>query len=235
MKIVLDQLRKTYGEKTAVDVPHFEIESGTLFGLVGNNGAGKSTLFRLMLDLSKPDTGTVTIGGTNVALTEAWKGHVGAFLDESFLIDYLTPMEFFRFVARVSGISDSDLSEQLRLLRPFTKAEIEDEGKYIRDLSSGLKQKVGIVAALLQQPRVLILDEPFNFLDPGSQIALKRLLVEYNRKRQATILVSSHNLQHTVDISRRIALMERGRLIRDLPNEGGSAKEALESYFESLS
>lgn len=232
MEIILNQLTKCFGEKTAVDIPHYHIPSGTLLGLVGNNGAGKSTLFRLMLDLIKADQGSVCMGSTNVAQSEEWKDWTGAFIDESFLIDYLTPDEYFRFVARISNLNDEQLEEQLALYATFMAGEVSGQKKLIRNLSAGNKQKVGIIAALLLRPRVLILDEPFNFLDPSSQHAIKRILLDYNRETGATILVSSHNLNHTVDICPRIALMEQGRILQDIDNSQGEAQALLETYFE---
>jgi ABC-2 type transport system ATP-binding protein len=91
------------------------------------------------------------------------------------------------------------------------------------------------MSALFNRPKLVILDEPFNFLDPSSQNVLKHVLKEYNQQTGATILISSHNLAHTIDISTRIALLEKGQIIRDLPNENGSAKAELENYFETNS
>ena len=213
MDITIDQLKKVYGTKVALDIDHYTIRHGEIIGLVGNNGAGKTTLFRLMLDLLKADSGFVRIGETEVSSSEAWKETTGAYLDESFLIDYLTPEEYFYFVGR------------------FMNGEILGQKKLIRNLSAGNRQKIGILAALLNQPELIILDEPFNFLDPSSQSALKQLLVAYNQSTGATILVSSHNLNHTTDISTRIALLEHGKLIRDLDNSDGSAGNELETYF----
>lgn len=232
MNIVIENLRKNFGEKTAVNINQFEIPSGQILGLVGNNGAGKSTLFRLMLDLIKADEGRVLMGSTDVSQTEEWKSWTGAFVDESFLIDYLTPDEYFQFVARISGTPDEEYQSFLARFEHFMAGELMGQNKLIRNLSAGNKQKVGIVAAVLLRPKVLILDEPFNFLDPSSQSAIKNLLLEYNRETGATILVSSHNLQHTVDISPRIALLENGVIIRDIDNADGKAQEELENYFK---
>ena len=232
MNIIIENLRKNFGEKTAVNINQFEIPSGQILGLVGNNGAGKSTLFRLMLDLIKADEGRVLMGSTDVSQTEEWKSWTGAFVDESFLIDYLTPDEYFQFVARISGTSDEEYQSFLARFEHFMAGELMGLNKLIRNLSAGNKQKVGIVAAMLLRPKVLILDEPFNFLDPSSQSAIKNLLLEYNRETGATILVSSHNLQHTVDISPRIALLENGVIIRDIDNADGKAQEELENYFK---
>jgi ABC-2 type transport system ATP-binding protein len=168
----------------------------------------------------------------DVAHTEDWKDWTGAFVDESFLIDYLTPDEYFQFIGRISGRKQEEVDTFLQDFEQFMAGEVAGQKKLIRNLSAGNKQKVGIVGAMLLQPKVLILDEPFNFLDPSSQSAIKRLLQEYNRKTGATILVSSHNLQHTVDICPRIALLEHGVIIRDIENTDGQAAKELESYFE---
>ena len=245
MKIQIENLKKSFGEKVAVDIEQYEIKDGEMLGLVGNNGAGKSTLFRLMLDLVKADGGRVLMhpseeeqsqgiakGSVDVAHTEDWKDWTGAFVDESFLIDYLTPDEYFQFIGRISGRKQEEVDTFLQDFEQFMAGEVAGQKKLIRNLSAGNKQKVGIVGAMLLQPKVLILDEPFNFLDPSSQSAIKRLLQEYNRKTGATILVSSHNLQHTVDICPRIALLEHGVIIRDIENTDGQAAKELESYFE---
>ena len=245
MKIQIENLKKSFGEKVAVDIESYEIKDGEMLGLVGNNGAGKSTLFRLMLDLVKADGGRVLMhpseeeqsqgiaqGSVDVAHTEDWKDWTGAFVDESFLIDYLTPDEYFQFIGRISGRKQEEVDTFLQDFEQFMAGEVAGQKKLIRNLSAGNKQKVGIVGAMLLQPKVLILDEPFNFLDPSSQSAIKRLLQDYNRKTGATILVSSHNLQHTVDICPRIALLEHGVIIRDIENTDGQAAKELESYFE---
>ena len=236
MEIIIKNLKKTFGEKVAVDIPDLTIHSGELLGLVGNNGAGKSTLFRLILDLIQADTGSVRMYGLNidinVAETEEWKDWTGAFVDEGFLIDYLTPDEYFQFIARITDTSDEKLQEFLAQFQHFMADELSGQKKLIRTLSAGNKQKVGIMAAMLLRPKVLILDEPFNFLDPSSQNAIKHLLKKYNEETGATILVSSHNLQHTVDISNRIVLLEHGKVIHDIDNREKQAQTILENYFE---
>lgn len=235
MNIDITNLRKSFGEKVAVDIETFSIHQGDILGLVGNNGAGKSTLFRLILDLIKADEGKVEMWNDtqriDVSKSETWKDWTGAFVDESFLIDYLTPDEYFQFIAHISGMNDETLKEQLERYGTFMAGEVMGQKKLIRNLSAGNKQKVGIVAALLLRPQVLILDEPFNFLDPSSQNAIKHLLVDYNKETGATILVSSHNLQHTVDICPRIALLENGKIIQDIDNTEHQAEALLESYF----
>lgn len=240
MEIRLRNLKKCFGEKVAVNIDNYDIHSGDMLGLVGNNGAGKSTLFRLIMDLIKANEGEVIMVGEfqgqpverNVAEQEDWKQWTGAFIDESFLIDYLTPDEYFKFVAKISGVTDEQLEEHLAKYEHFMSGEVSGQKKLIRSLSAGNKQKVGIIAAMIQQPQVLILDEPFNFLDPSSQHAIKRILKTYHDETGATILISSHNLNHTTDICPRIALLENGVIIRDIQNENNSAEKELEEYFE---
>ena len=249
--IKIDNLKKQFGETCACDIPSFTINDGDILGLVGNNGAGKTTLFRLLLDLLKADegsvsyvfslpdgepSGTVATEGTvaiNPTESEAWKQHVGAYIDEGFLIDFLTPEEYFAFLGKVSGISQQEVDVRLQQFERFANGEVFGQKKLIRNLSAGNKMKVGIISALFRRPKTVILDEPFNFLDPTSQMVLKHLLQDYANETGSTILISSHNLQHTVDISTRIALLEHGKIIRDLSNNEGSAASELQEYFEA--
>mgnify|MGYP000017104190 FL=1 len=236
MKIQINNLKKTFGPKVAVNIDEFHIQDGEILGLVGNNGAGKSTLFRLMLDLIKADTGRVRMqcgdADVDVSETEEWKDWTGAYIDEGFLIDYLTPDEYFQFIANISNMSEKDCEDKLATFETFLAGELLGQKKLIRNLSAGNKQKVGIVAAMLLQPQLLILDEPFNFLDPSSQSAMKHLLTQYNQETGATIIISSHNLQHTVDICPRIALMEHGCILRSIDNANVEAQTELENYFQ---
>jgi len=231
--INISNLKKQFGETVACDIPSFTVNDGDILGLVGNNGAGKTTLFRLMLDLLKADEGHVTLNDIDPSASEEWKDTTGAHIDDGFLIDFLTPEEYFAFLGKISNLSPETVNERLKQFERLAGGEVFGQKKLIRNLSAGNKQKVGIIAAMLRQPKLVILDEPFNFLDPSSQNVLKHLLVEYNRTTGATILISSHNLQHTIDISTRIALLEKGRIIRDLPNEERSAEGELTHYFES--
>ena len=229
--IKIDNLRKQFGDTCACNIPSFQINDGDILGLVGNNGAGKTTLFRLLLDLLKADDGSVMIDDINPAESEAWKANVGAYIDEGFLVDFLTPEEYFAFLGKISGMSQAEVDERLTQFERFANGEIFGQKKLIRNLSAGNKMKVGIISALLRRPKTVVLDEPFNFLDPTSQLVLKHLLQDYARETGATILISSHNLQHTIDISTRIALLEHGQIIRDLANQEGSASAELEEYF----
>lgn len=239
MIATLTHLKKQFGDVTATDIDSFTTAEGDLLGIVGNNGAGKTTLFRLMLDLQKPDEGHVVYTPQaagqplDVAASEDWKPFLGAYIDDSFLIDFLTPDEYFAFLARISGIGREELKERLAPFGEFTEGEVFGTDKLIRNLSAGNKQKVGIISALFRRPEFVILDEPFNFLDPTSQSMLKHLIADFNSRYGSTILISSHNLYHTTDLCRRIVILEHGRIIRDIPNNGdGSAEAELKTYFD---
>lgn len=232
--INIQQLQKNFGEKKAVDIEQYNIQSGEMVGLVGNNGAGKTTLFRLILDLLKADKGSITINGVNVCQSEDWKLTTGAFIDDGFLIDYLTPEEYFYFIGKIYGLKKEEVNERLIPFERFMNNEVLGQKKYIRNFSAGNKQKIGIIAAMIHHPSLLILDEPFNFLDPSSQTVIKHLLKKYNEEHQATIILSSHNLNHTVDVCSRIALMESGVLLRDIVNINNSAEKELETYFNGV-
>lgn len=237
MIIHLSSLEKKFGDKIAVDIPDFRITDNEILGLVGNNGAGKTTLFRLILDLVKADKGNILISSDSEkeaidpAKSEAWKPFTGAYIDDGFLIDFLTPEEYFHFIGKISGLSEDETNAKIESFEPFMGGEILNQKKLIRDFSAGNKQKIGIISAMLNTPKLLILDEPFNFLDPTSQNVLKRLLQDYKSETGAAILISSHNLNHVIDISDRIALLEHGRIIKDMPNVNKSAEKELDDYF----
>lgn len=231
MEIRINNLLKKFGEKRAIDINDYTIKKGTILGLVGNNGAGKTTLFRLLLDLLKADKGEIYFENINPAISEEWKNFTGAFIDESFLIDYLTPEEYFYFIGRIYGLEKKIVDEHLAKFDKFMNGEVLGQKKLIRNFSMGNKQKIGIISAMLHHPQILILDEPFNFLDPSSQSIIRNLLKEYNKETGATILISSHNINHTTDICPRIALLENGIILRDIDNTDKTAEKELESYF----
>ncbi len=246
MELKIENLKKVYGEKVALDINDLTIQSGELVGLVGNNGAGKTTLLRLILDLIKADNGRVLSDGQDVTSTRdghpadfkaadslAWKRYTGSFIDGRFLIDFYTPEEYFTFIGKLYGLTQDIVRERLKTFETLMHDEILGTKKYLRDFSEGNRQKIGIIGAMMIRPKVLLLDEPFNYLDPSSQIVVARLIAEMNRELGTTVLISSHNLSFVSDISTRILLLEKGRLIKDLPNSAGSAIAALNDYFNA--
>ena len=228
--IQISNLSKIYSDVTVLNIDSLTIPQGESFGLVGNNGAGKTTLFRLILDLIEANSGNVTIEGEPVARRDEWKSIVGSFLDEGFLIDFLTPEEYFKFVGKLYNKSEGDIALFLEGMKDFFNDEILGGKKLIRDLSKGNQKKVGISAALISDPKILILDEPFTALDPSSQIRLKRLLNDLQEKDHMTMLISSHDLNHVTEVCRRTVVLEKGKIVRDIQTSEDTLKE-LESYF----
>lgn len=228
--IQISQLKKQYKEAVVLDVPSLEIPKGECFGLVGNNGAGKTTLFRIMMDLVRASTGMVTIDGEDVSKSEDWKARTGAYLDEHMLLAYLTPDEYFETLRKIYGLSDADLKLHLDKFVELFNDEVLGKKKYIRDLSKGNLKKVGIAAALMGNPEVVLLDEPFENLDPSSQIRLKKLVLREKETSKVTFLISSHDLNHVTEICNRIVLLEKGKVIRDLREKSEMMAE-LDAYF----
>ncbi|WP_183562001.1 ABC transporter ATP-binding protein [Mucilaginibacter sp. SP1R1] len=228
--IEIKNLKKVYNGITVVDVPHLQIRKGESVGLVGNNGAGKTTLFRMILDLIRPENGEILSNGTVMAGHEDWKTYTASYLDEGFLIDYLTPEEYLYFIGGLHQQSRAQVDEALAGLSSFFNDEILNRGKYIRDLSKGNQCKVGVASCLLQNPQLLMLDEPFANIDPSTQFRLKNMLKEVNRKQGITTIVSSHDLNHITDVCERILLMEKGIIIKDIATSSSTLNE-LEAYF----
>ena len=233
MEIKIENLKKVYGDKVALDIPELNIQSGELVGLVGNNGAGKTTLLRLVLDLIKADNGFVLSDGKNVAMSDEWKSYTGSFIDGRFLIDFYTPEEYFTFIAHLYGITEEQLHERLDSFRPLMHDEILGTKKYLRDFSEGNRQKIGIIGAMMIRPKVLLLDEPFNYLDPSSQIVVARMIAEMNRDLGTTTIISSHNLSFVSDISSRILLLEKGKVIKDMLHNDADIMSELNDYFNA--
>ena len=230
MDIIIENLKKQYDKQLVLDIGQLSIEKGELVGIIGNNGAGKTTLFRLLLDLIESTDGHISIAGNINSGSDHWKDKTGSFLDEGFLIDFLTPEEFFYFTGNVYGLKQSDIDSRIDSYNRFMNDEIIGQKKYIRQLSTGNKQKTGIMAAMIPNPELLILDEPFNYLDPSSQIVIKKMLKATNEKHHTTILLSSHNLNHIVEICSRVILLEKGKIIEDLHLPTDDLKN-LETYF----
>ncbi|MBD1395218.1 ABC transporter ATP-binding protein [Mucilaginibacter glaciei] len=228
--IQINDLKKVYNGVTVVNVPQLKIKAGESIGLVGNNGAGKTTLFRMILDLIRPESGEVLSNGNKVAGGEDWKNYTASYLDEGFLIDYLTPEEYLYFIGGLHEQNKPQVDEALLGLTDFFNGEILRKGKYIRDLSKGNQCKVGVGACLLQKPQLLMLDEPFANIDPSTQFRLKNILKEQNKKHGVTTIVSSHDLNHVTDVCERILLMEKGKIIKDIATSSSTLSE-LEEYF----
>ena len=209
-------LSKKYSGQTVLEIPDLEVPKGQRFGLVGNNGAGKTTLFSLFLDLIEASTGKVTINQIDVQTSEEWKPYTAAFIDESYLIGYLTAEEYYYFLGNLRGVSKEEINIWVQEFEPFFNGEILGQKKYLRDLSKGNQKKAGIVGTLIGKPELVILDEPFANLDPTTQIRLKKLIRDEAEKHGTTFLISSHDLIHVIEVCDRIVLLEKGLAIKDI-------------------
>ena len=223
-------LSKTYNNVTVLNIDNLDIPKGQSFGFVGNNGAGKTTYFSLLLYLIQPTTGRITSSGIVVSESENWKPFTSAFIDESFLIGYLTPEEYFYFIGELRGQNKADVDALVSQFEDFFHGEILNQKKYLRDFSKGNQKKVGIIAALIGNPEVIILDEPFANLDPTTQIRLKQIIKNLAETRGVTVLISSHDLMHVTDVCERIVVLQKGQVIKDLATSEATLRE-LEAYF----
>ncbi len=228
--INIHELSKAYKGTTVLKIDDLNIPKGQAFGLVGNNGAGKTTLFSALLDLIQPTTGYIENNGVKVNESEAWKSHTASFIDETFLIGYLTPEEYFYFIGELRSQNKADVDALLAQFTDFFNDEILNKRKYLRDLSKGNQKKVGIVATLIGKPDVIVLDEPFANLDPTTQIRLKGIIRKQAEDSGVTVLVSSHDLQHVTEVCQRIVVLEKGQVVRDIMTSEATLKE-LEGYF----
>jgi len=232
--IKINNLTKSYKKITVLNIPEIQIPKGQSFGLLGNNGAGKTTLLRIMLDLIRPSDGEVLVEDQAINTSEEWKTFTGSFIDEKFLISYLTPEEYFQFISKIRGVSKGDLEQHLQLFEALFNDEIFGKKKYIRDLSKGNKKKLGVAAALLGEPRLVILDEPFENLDPTSQIRLKKIIQQFQSEKSVTFVISSHDLNHVTEICERIVILDKGEIVKDIKVTERTLKELMEYFGENI-
>ena len=231
--IQITELIKAYNKEIVLNIPELTIEKGELFGLVGNNGAGKTTLFNIVLDLITASKGKVVSKEINVRESEDWKDFTAAFIDETFLISYLTAEEYFAFIAGLRKMSKTETSEFLETYKDFFNGEILGKKKFIRDFSKGNQKKAGIIAAFMGKPEVIVLDEPFANLDPSSQYKLRKLIKDFAAKNGTTFLISDHTLDNIADVSTRLIILEKGKIVKDVPKTATTLQE-IEAFFQPV-
>lgn len=228
--ISINNLIKKYKPDFKLEIPGLLFDKGKCIGVVGNNGAGKTTLLNLILDLVEPDNGIVEINSINNKKTE-WKKNTGSYLHENFLLDFLYPLEYLRFIGEFYNINKEEINNRLKLFEDFIEPDlIYKNKKLIRYLSEGNKAKIGIISALIIEPLLIVLDEPFSKLDPSSRNKLSTIFLYFKKTFKSTILISSHDLQNIVNICDRLILLESG-IIKYDEKVNNNSISLLNRYF----
>lgn len=205
----INHLKKSYNHKPVLDIDHLVIEEGAIYGLIGKNGAGKTTLMKLILGLVKKDDGQIRIFGKEVNANQQkqFNQHLGALIESPSFYDHLTGYENLEIICQLKGIKKEEISKILDLvgLKHVDK-------KKARDYSLGMKQRLGIAMALIGQPRLLILDEPINGLDPQGIEEMRHLFRNIVKNTSTSILISSHILDEIEKIASHIGILKEGKL-----------------------
>jgi len=210
--IEVHNLKKYYGKVKAVDGISFHVEEGEFFGFLGPNGAGKSTTIRVLTTLAKPTSGEVKVAGFDVVKEgEEVRKRIGLVSDRLILYDRLTVMENLRFFSKLYGLDESTIKKRAREL-----LELLDMWKWkdtpVSKLSTGMKQKVNLVRALIPDPQILFLDEPTLGLDPHTTRKIRDFIKELNKKG-TTIILTTHMLHEAEILCDRIAIINRGKIV----------------------
>lgn len=235
----INSLTKTYGNYSALKSISLEVEKGSIFGFLGPNGAGKTTTIRIITNLSVPTAGEFSLFDTVFNEKQIpLLGKIGVLYSEPSLEDYFTTLETLRYFGKIYGLSEHDAENRAVIMCKWLDLDPYDK-KYVVDFSSGMKKKLGFLSALIHNPELLVLDEPFESVDPGSTKMMKRIMEEYVRKG-GTILISSHILSHLDSIISHLAIINKGEIVlngnyRDIQNDLQSLqqKSDLESIFLS--
>ena len=225
--IYIENLRKAYkrGKSIALDGLTLRVPEGSLFGLVGPNGAGKTTFIHILAGLIPKDLGQIAIMGKEIGRNDyLHKREMGFVLDHPLYFDKLTGEEYLGFVADMYGMNRNEAQSKIKELLVFFDLE-QARHSYIQTYSKGMKQKVSLAAGIIHEPRLLVLDEPFEGLDPGSAEAIGRLLIQTVDKGN-TVLITSHMLEIIETLCTHCAIMHQGKIIFQSP------MDQLETYVK---
>jgi ABC-2 type transport system ATP-binding protein len=207
--IQVENLVKHYAHVRAVDGVSFAVENGELFGLLGPNGAGKTTTIRTMMDIIRPDSGSIKLMGQPV--TETSKSRIGYLPEERGLYQNFRLLECLTYLGALKGIPRKEASQRATAL--LARAGLEEYAKRkVKELSKGMTQKAQFLAAIVHDPDLLIMDEPFQGLDPINTELLKSILLE-EQARGKTIILSTHNMNQVEEMCNRILLIHQGRAV----------------------
>jgi len=198
-----------YGSLTAVEALNLQVPTGSICGFLGPNGAGKTTTIRLLLGLLKPSCGTVLIDGQRVSRTDPEiRSRIGALIESPSPYPNLTGRENLEVIRRLLGLAPATVSEALQLVQL-----VKDADRLVRTYSLGMRQRLGLAVALLGDPKLLVLDEPANGLDPAGLHDLRDLLRTLVRQRGATVFLSSHLLAEVEQIADHVVILDRSHLL----------------------
>jgi ABC-2 type transport system ATP-binding protein len=227
-------LSKFYGQVHAVDSVSLRIVPGEIYGFVGRNGAGKTTTIRALLGMIRPSAGSITVLGTTVTVPGRgpWRD-VGYLVEGPAAYPELTVRENLEVARRLQGVADSTATSRTIELLGLTPYADRRAGH----LSTGNLQRLGLARALLHQPRLLILDEPANGLDPAGVVEIRELLAGMARADGVTVLMSSHMLSEVDHLATRIGIIHQGRMLDELTAERLEqlrSHEGLEQHFLRL-
>ncbi len=231
--ILVRGLKKSYGNKAAVDGVDLEVPRGSFFGFLGPNGAGKSTTIRILTGLIPSDSGSVEILGLKLPEQElAIKGRIGLVPDESLLFDRLTGAEFLEFVGRMYGLPRPVAIERARGLLDLFQLPIDR--KIIGEYSKGMRKRVAMAASLIHHPQLFLMDEPFEGVDAVGARLMKDILID-QVKRGATIFLTTHVLEVVERLCDRVAIIDKGRIVTSgTLEELRAGGESLEDAFVRL-
>ena len=217
----LENVRKTYGSLVAVDDLSFTVKDGKIFGLLGENGAGKTTTFRMIMGLLEPDKGHITLDDKKIDYSETDK--IGFVTEERSLLTKLTVYEMIEFYGTLKGLSKEKIDKKLDYW--LDKFEIKDyKFKKIKELSKGNQQKIQFISAVINEPKLLILDEPFTGLDPINVRLLKDAVKDL-QKKGCSIIFSSHQMEYIEDFCEELIILVHGKAVIN-----GNLNEIKENY-----
>lgn len=204
--VVVDHVQKNYGNFRAVDDVSFSVSAGEIFAMLGPNGSGKTTIIRMMLDILKPDAGSIAVFGQ--ALNEATKARIGYLPEERGLYRNVPVLDVMVYLGQLKGMPGQEARQ--RSLALLEQLELGDFAhKKVSELSKGMQQKVQFAVTVLHQPDLIIIDEPFSGLDPVNTLAIKQLLMDM-RRQGCAIMMSTHQMHQVEEMADRLIMISRG-------------------------
>jgi ABC-2 type transport system ATP-binding protein len=207
--IIVDQIVKSFGDQVAVNKASFEVQPGTIFGLLGPNGAGKTTLIRIILDIFKPDSGTVQVMGG--PMNDEKKNRIGYLPEERGLYQDIQLENCLLYLASLKGLQKSESEKRLKKYLEYFELSAHRHKK-IKELSKGMQQKAQLIVTLIHQPEVIIIDEPFSALDPVNTQMVKELLHE-ERSKGSTVVMCTHQMHQAESMCNQIVLINQGSVL----------------------